>query len=217
MVNLEEPSLETTSGGLTPLRQFKGTLADYRFEDRETTDDDGKTRTYRVVMFDFVDLEVIKSTEPYPFPIASIQIGYSQTTETKYGRFAQSVKALLPDAVDLKPLKGKRQEWAVLKGATRARDEQGKWGEAEVDLWKVISIEGVEKVDIAEHVIDLADGKSEAAFNEAAFTDDVVRAHPEIVSLITERKLLSTYIDAGLLSRDAEGVLHRVKAKVEAK
>ena len=62
------PSLETRPFG-TPLRRFKANLKEYR---SEKVTPDGGGREYRRIFFDFIDLEVIESVEPYPFPIATL-------------------------------------------------------------------------------------------------------------------------------------------------
>ncbi|KKL04513.1 hypothetical protein LCGC14_2615330, partial [marine sediment metagenome] len=64
----EKMSMDRPTGGDTPLRRFRGVLDSLKLDQR--TSNDG--RTYAVALFNFKDLEVLESEEPFPFPIAII-------------------------------------------------------------------------------------------------------------------------------------------------
>jgi hypothetical protein len=143
---------------------------------------------------------------------------------------------------DIDNIVGKEQEWAMLPGTLRLplqdddgnpvmmEDDEGEpvldnqtgkprqaWGDVEDACWKVVALEGVgsvEEVDTAfmAHLIELADGKDERGFYEAAFADPQVTAKPDVVQSITDRKLLQPLLDANRLTRDAEGILHKGEA-----
>ncbi len=81
------PSLETRPFG-TPLRRFQGTLKEYKSE-KHTPQDGG--REYMVIVFDFTDVVVLESVEPYPFPIATLNVSYSTATETRWDALAKSI------------------------------------------------------------------------------------------------------------------------------
>lgn len=211
-----EPSLQTVPGGGTPLRKFEGVLQAFRFEDR-TFEGESGTRVYKVVMFDFVDLNVLRTEEPWPFPIATIQIGYSKTTETRWGRFAQSVRRLLPESVDLKPLLEQKQTWEMLPISIRQRNDETKaYDDVKVEAWQVVGIQGVTVEDLTDYLLDLADGKTENDFYQVALTDAKVMGNPGLVEEITNRRILPSYMALGLLTRDAEGVLHKAATQAKA-
>jgi len=181
--------------------------------------DEQTGREYMSVEFNFKDLEVIEATELYPFPIAQLRIGYSTSSSTRWGVFAKSCKRVLGPTADIDLLVGKKQEWAFQTGKVRTRVEQAGpdgavnqvWTDVEQDCWQVIAVEGVSPPeDLTSHIIDLADGKTEAAWNQALFADEKFRTRSDLVTDLTERKLLDALMLGGRLTRDAEGVLHKV-------
>lgn len=207
MVQDFKPSLDTTDVG-TPLRIFEGMLEKYESIPGR---DEQNQRDYMVIQFSFTDVEVIESTEPYPFPIAQIKVSYSTKTKTKWDALAKSVKTTLGPEASLDGLVGKRQQWAMQPATLRVMDDETKvWGDGQVDCWKVVKIEGVAPPeDLTDHIVGLADGKDEKAFNQAFLTDDKLRTRPDLITALTERKLVEPLITAGKLTRDAEGVLHK--------
>lgn len=204
-----KPSLEARPFG-TPLLRFKGTLKDYEVEDR-TADN----RTYKAVNFNFIDLEVIESTEPYPYPIAVISIGYNPNDGTKWAIFAKSIAKVFGHVPSIDDLVNKHQEWEYGDAKLRLPDEQGVWDTRDGKSWQLVSIDGVEggaarsPEDITPHVLDLLDGKTEQDFYQALYQDELVRKHPDIITSATERTLLSTLETAGKATRDDQGVWHR--------
>ena len=225
-----EISIDKPTGADTPLRHFKGTLAPDMELSEERTTKDG-SRKYVVLNFNFADLEVIESVEIYPFPIALITVGYappqSSRGGTKFEALAGSLRKLMPDQLDIDLLKGKRQEWKMEERSLRRglTDEEGNplmdgnqkqlWGNVPTLCWTVVAVEGLGSVEEADNnfnafLVDLAEGKTEPQFYEAALTNSKVTARPNIVEAITGRKLLDTLKEMGLLTRDAEGILHKV-------
>ena len=231
----EEISIKKPTGADTPLRHFKGTLApDEELSERRTTKDG--SRSYVVLNFKFKDLEVIESVEPFPFPIAQITVGYAppETSRggTKFEALASSLRKLMPDNPDINLLKGKHQEWKMEEKSLRRglTDEEGNpimdgnqkqiWGQVPTLCWTVVAIDGLGSVEDADaefnkFLVEMADGKTETQFYEAALTNSKVSARPNIVNAITDRKLLDTLKEMGLIERDAEGVMHALAAHPE--
>ena len=226
----EKPSVDRPSGGDTPLRHFKGVLDSYGMEQREF-----QGRKYSIVEFNFKDLDVIDSEEPYPFPIAIIRVGYAPPSQSRGGNkweaLAASVRKLSPANPDIDILIGKPQEWKrnpfrlrqalVDEDGQPVMEDDGKggqkqqWGDVDVPCWQVVSVDGLGSTQQADQdfdifLVELADGKADKDFYEAALTNSQVTARPSVVTAITDRKLLDTLIQAGKLSRDEEGVLHKV-------
>lgn len=175
-----------------------------------------QNRTFKLVNFNLIDVEVIESVEPYPFPIATITIGYNSNEGTKWGVFAKSIASVFGHVPSIDELLGKKQEWAYLDCELRLPDDNNIWANREAKAWQLVSIDGVEGasgepvVDVTERVLELVDGKSEQDFYQVLYTDEVVRGHPDIVTAATERKLLTTLMEAGKITRDTEGIYHKV-------
>ena len=225
----ERLSTAEPSGGFgTPLLRFKGVLTSCparKFTSYE--------RERIAVDFQFSDVEVLESSEPYPFPIAQISILYvnPQTSggQSEWASWCKAFRKIAggPDP-DREVLVGHKQEWALLPATLRRplTDEEGNplldgngkrvWGDVEDKAWQIVSVDGLGSVEQADadfdsFIVDLADGKTEPAFYEAALTNSKVTARPNIVTAITERKLLAVLIESGRLTRDTEGVLHKVE------
>lgn len=214
--------IPTETSGQSPLRHFKATCLTQEDPNNmgvkleERTGNDGST--YEVVVFKFKDVDVIDSITPYPFPTAALVISHSIKNETRWAALGESIRRLLgPDeGADAEVLAGKRQEWKMLPSPRRRpvdpNNFRGDWETIQEDMWQVIAVEGAEEAaaDLTAHLVAMADGKTDAQFHSAALEDEKVRLDPNTVSAITERTLLTALIASNLLSRDAEGVLHKV-------
>ena len=226
-----KPSLATPVGQ-SPLQEFNAILESWEAETREAQSDDPGTtpRKYQVITFNFKDLEVIKSTEPYPFPIAVLTIGYAPPTvsrgNTRWDALAGSIRKLTPDP-DLDQLVGKRQTWAMRPSTLRQAltDEDGTpkldgrlrplWGDVQQDAWQVTEVDGLGSTaesdeEFMDFLVGAADGKTPTDWYEALLGDQrVTKGRGDIVTAITERKILDTLLQAGKLTQDEEGVLHK--------
>ncbi len=205
------PSLETRAFG-TPLLHFKAMLKEYT---SDKIKDEGSGREYMVVKFNFTDLEVIASTDPYPFPVAVIEVGYSSTEKTKWDALAKSIKGLFGRTPALDEIVGKMQEWRFADCKLRTKDEEdGQWKDLPGQAWQVISLDGIAgaaetAMDINDHILDLLDGKTETDFNQLIFTDPKVRGHADIIEAHTNRELLPSLAKAERAYRDDDGVWHK--------
>ncbi len=211
--------LSTDSPG-NPLQEFKGTLKGIRQEEYTSQGENAKTRLR--VHFDFIDVEVIKSLEPYPFPITTISVGYAdpKASNSETNRWAHLSKTLRkgtqgacqPSEV-LDFIVGKSQVWALATLPLRLPDDDGNWADRDTECWTLKSIDGVDQdsdEDIMGYLADLADGKDDAGFNEALFKDTKVKTHPKIIESATDRSLLPALEAAKLVTRDDDGVWHKV-------
>jgi len=222
-----KPSMDRPTGGDTPLREFIGILDSYKAEERKGNDGS----SYTTIHFNFKELEVLDTVEPFPFPIAVINIGYkppkASRSGTKWDALSGSLRKLSPANPDIDLLVGKKQQWKMIEIPLRGimRDEGGQevvdangkqvWGEVPTLCWAIVSVDGLGSVeqkdkDFNTFLVDLADGKTEPQFYSAALTNSEVTARPNIVEAITDRKLLATLIEMGKLERDVEGILHKV-------
>lgn len=207
MVQDFKPTFDTQS--LSPLRRFKGVLEKYEGIPGK---DQTTGREYMSVEFSFSDLEVLESTELYPFPIAQIRIGYSRSANTRWDALGKSMRALSGPQAEPDALVGKRQEWAMLPGKLRVLNQETQvWEDAMQDCWQVVSVEGLAPPeDLTDYIVGMADGKSEQQFNQLFLQDAKLRERSDLITALTERKLLEPLLLGNRLSRDAEGVLHKV-------
>lgn len=208
----QSDSFSTETSGLSPLRRFKSILQSIKKETRM-----GNRGPYDVAIFSFTDVEVLESTEPYPFPTAQLQISHSTRTETRWAAFADSIRRLFgeEEGATTDPLVGKKQEWAMLPAPTRRpvdlNEPQGDWETQDTDCWQVVSVEGAAEAaaDLSAHILELLDGVPEAKSSEVLLADKQVMASPDTINAITGRALLPALLASGALMRDEEGVLHK--------
>ncbi len=206
------PSIAEATGS-TPLRRFRGKLQGTGM--REHTFE-GRDKPTRYIQFAFTDLLVMETDSPYPYPIGTIEVTYtdpaSSRGQTKWEALAASIRLLLPPGTPLvldEVLVGKDQEWALLPAKLRVQVE-GKWQTAEDEAWQVVSLQGAAAAtDITPHVLDLLDGQTDAGFHEALYADALVKSHPKVVEAVTNRTLLTSLSEAGKCWRDDGGVWHK--------
>ena len=182
----------------------------------------GGGNEYMSIVFNFVDLVVIDSVEPYPFPIATLSISYSTSVETRWDALASSIKRVYDSTPALEELVGKVQEWAYLPVKLRKRLDDGSWVTVDDEAWQLVSIEGVgagvsmgmaanpaPTFDVDAHILNILEGKNEQEFYQAFYQDVEIRKHPDLITAATERKLLTTLEEAGRIERDPQGIYHR--------
>lgn len=212
-----KPSIEPASDNRSPLVEFSGILKEYLGEERS-----GNRGTYMVVKFNFTDVQVIESTEPYPFPIAVLELPYNKNRETRWDVFSISAKKVIgTNEIDL--LVGKRQTWrygsCMLrgplyddKGESIKENGREKWGSLPGNAWQIVSAEGFSANgsggDLTQKLADLAKGKTDSEFYAALFQSSDLKnlsGFSEAVSMAQERRLLETLAAGGLISKTAEG------------
>ncbi len=100
-------------------------------------------------------------------------------------------------------------------------DSDSKWHDETVLAWTVAEVEGVTSetasppatpsFSLQAYVLNLADGKDEAGFYQAAMDDSKVLSNPGLVAQLSDRVFLSQMVQLGQLSQDEKGVIHLVK------
>lgn len=117
----QERFIPSTRAPGNPLKRFKGILKEFRSVSGEASG-----RKWTNIEFDFTEVEVIESVEPYLFPIATITIKYSKPSDrgrpgqgNKWEVFSASQRKLLGIEASIEVLEGKMQEWAMLDGVLR--------------------------------------------------------------------------------------------------
>ena len=213
----------------TPLKKFTGTLKELpRLVKNEQND-------RQRAVFDFTDVIVIESDEPYPFPIVTIEIGYSPEGKNNgWDVFKNSMYKLFNDteySTMFERLVGKEQTWwygdcEIRRPASEAegedKDANGKdiWKLRPSKAWQITWLEGAESATQAagkplnEALVDLLDGKTDSDFYAAMFSDQSLRAYgteyTKAVEAAAQRKLVEGLVTLGLVTQDADGIYHKV-------
>ncbi len=213
-----EPSVSEPTGQ-SPLREFEGVLVEIGHDDREY-----EGRKTRDIEFDFTDLNVIDAIEVYAFQTTKISVRYADPSRsrgaTAWAALSSSVRGLLGVGTPISGLVGKKQTWKFMPCVLRQRSDEGVWSDQPGEAWRVIKVEGVgtgtrteAEGDTQTMLVELADGKTDKQFNEAALAHTRVRADSAITSAVVEREVLPDLEKQGLISKDDEGVWHKVEGK----
>lgn len=220
-------------GGGTPLRRFKGKLADYNTE--PATGYDGT----RVNLMFGPDIEVLQSTEPYNLPTAVINLGLSNKKRSKWGYFSDSLAKFLPAEEDLKDCVGKVVGLVFTDGlddrpspedtkiwnrdeGIKARSAQGLAGE-ELEALGVVYPDGMVPTPVfivyelegaavaeggavessADKLLKVLIGNTRAEFNKEALK---LKPTPELQRAIIDKSFITGMVAAGKAHEDANGV-----------
>lgn len=185
----------------TPLRDFSGVLDSYYPDDR-------KFGTF--VVLSFKDVEVIKSDEPYNFPIAQVAIKLSGTKNSAWGIFAESLAVFLKEEEDFKDCVGRRMGLRMEIGHVYGKDR-----ESQEDMvgnpWTVYELEGAAASGIvlptaADRALELLIGKTRAEFNKAAYADPIIRKDTALQRAITDKSFINSQLQLGKVVEDENGV-----------
>lgn len=191
----------------TPLTDFRGRLVDFDIDTRFS-------RT--TVQLKFTDVEVIESREPYNFPVAQIDIRYSDRKRSKWGIYQKSIKDLLAGAPITKfqplfdqHLVDKMQRMTLTPGHDLGFKDRETGEDVIVDAWTLTELEGAgvteqTPLDIA---LDLANGKTVPEFNTAALKNPGIKG-TAIQTDILNNTFIQRMLDEGLLTEDKDGILH---------
>jgi hypothetical protein len=137
-----------TGGFRSPLRHFRGKLDSITgsMVQRGTM-----TQARLEVLYNFSDVEVFSSTEPYPFPIAQIAVMHSNREKSMTGVLGRSMDKVINAGLDENLpqekaknqdfLIGKVQEWRVTPGHMMWDREKGV--ETARECWEVVYVEGM--------------------------------------------------------------------------
>jgi hypothetical protein len=204
----------------SPLVRFSGVLKEWKQDIREATETNSRTSVG--VKFDFTDVTVIESTEPYNFPIASLRIPYSDRAGTAWAEFTKSLRALVPmevlmgSAEPLDVLNGKVQEWYYAPVKLRRPGKEGdpdekEWKLRDAKAWTLVSCEGYGVAGGAGNIMDAIvefigkDGKKDAEIYQWLYTDQTLKGMGGFSSAIeaaAERTLLSGLVTGGKLKEE---------------
>lgn len=206
------PSLADPKDNRSPLVRFRGVLKEYKTEQNQATEN---RRASTRIVFNFTDVEVIESTDPYPFPIATISLTYSERADTIWDAWRKSVVKLVPSR-DINELVGKQQEWHFTTAKVRRQNtekEGSPWEVMDADAWQIVALEGVSAAgagaNLTQTLIELAVGKTDEQFYQELFTRADLKKLPgfgDAIEQASNRTLLSNFETAKMLKKEVTGV-----------
>jgi hypothetical protein len=197
----------------TPLRKFRGKLDSYAPEPASGYEG------WRVNL-NFSNVEVLQSTEPYPYPVAVINIGLSNRKRSKWGYFAQSLAALIPETEDIKDQVGKTLGMVFCDGQEGRPEPKPIYnreagGEVPTPVWVVFEVEGrtaetASGKSVQDIAMEILNGKTLAQFNQEILQRPEVRANPDFQRSILDKSFVTALVQTGQFTVDENGVYHRV-------
>ena len=228
-----------TGGFRTPLRWFRGKLDSITGAMVQR----GNMPQARLeVSYNFSDVEVFESTEPYPFPVAQVSLMHSTRAKSGMGALGASMDKILNVGLDENTpqqqaknqdfLIGKVQEWRITGGHLMPdRDGAGNWTEVPREAWEVVYVEGIGGTPHSgvaqpataqptpqpttgetpiQRAINLLDGKTQQQWNNMVFQDLAVKGDTGLINNIITGQFLPPLEEAGIVTKDADGVYHKV-------
>jgi hypothetical protein len=203
---------DATEGRTPPVLHFKGTLADITDEVRPQRRDENKTSNWLV--FDFNNLNVIESSEPFNFPTYRIEILELNIPNSQWEAMKKSIR----DCGYSGPIDGLigrnniEMQWGT---ATLSLPKDGGGFEnRDGSCWLFRSIEGVENTsgELLQWVIDHVDGKTEEQFKIEFTADATLRTktnYAQTLSQVMNSSLLGGLVAAGSLTVGTDGIYHK--------
>lgn len=214
----------------TPLREFTGTLESITGDMVQR----GRMAQPRLeVLYNFVDIEVIDTTEPYISPVAQISIMQSTRERSLMGVFGASVDRFinvdskgnplpdeLPDGTPNPNLKshgyliGKVLHIKVTGGHMMWDGNRGE--ETPREAWELVGMEalpgGAAEVspglNATQEALRVLDGKTEQQWHQVVFNNPAVKADEKVRSSILNRTFLDPLEADGVITKDDNGVYH---------
>ena len=133
----------------TPLRDFWGKISSITGEMRT-----GTRGAFAVALYNYDEVEVIESNEPYTSPIAQLEVPVSTRAKSGMGYLGKSIdnviNAGLP--IDAPQAQAKNQDYIIGKMChmkftpghlVPSRDDTtGQWGEKSTECWELLEIRG---------------------------------------------------------------------------
>lgn len=137
-----------TGGFRSPLQHFRGKLGSIT---GSMVQRGSMPQAKLEVNYNFDEIEVFKSAEPYSFPIAQISMMHSNRVKSNMGVLGISIDKIINAGLDENApqeqaknqdfLIGKVQEWKMTPGHMMWNQDEGK--ETPRECWEVVFVEGV--------------------------------------------------------------------------
>jgi len=214
----------------TPLRDFWGNLTSITGEMRS-----GQRGAFAVSLYNFGEVEVLLSTEPYTSPVAQLEIPVSKSAKSKMGYWGDSIDNLINPGIDKSVpqnapnikgqgyLIGKRLHVALTPGHPIGfrDDATGRWEDRPQDCWNLLEVQGEgtptkagpspsavgsTAVDATTLALSMLNGKTLQQWHQEVFGNSTVKTDTKLINLIISGQFISGLEGAGKVSKDANGV-----------
>lgn len=209
-------------GERIPVQRFRGKLLSHVPGTRPPFQG-GSGKETNFMGFNFGELTIIETTEPWTLPTLEIQINYSEWEGSPWKLFAKSMRDLVPleayaaSQDPLSILDGKIQEWYKMPYQGRVQDPETKaWVTGTQLAWVIAGIEGFGGASgpgLMDLIVDYADGKTAQQVKDAIYNTSEWRGmqqYSAAVEAAASNSLLVTLCNQGKLSQDVTGVYHKV-------
>lgn len=208
-----------TNDSFTPaVTEFKGTLGVIETLQRPPNPLYPNSKAQMRLKYDFTDIEVIESKEPFEFPIFSFEITYTpKMTASAFGAMVESLSEIVPPEGRSNPrfVEGLRCHMRWGETMLRSPGPDGKWGVNPGFAWKFVGIEGYtadEGPSLNELVLDMLVGETETSFQQAYYGEPALQTkagYNEMTQKLAEGELIQEFEESGLIKRDEEGIFER--------
>jgi len=190
------------TGGL-PVTEFKGTLHDARSEFNQE-------RSRYQVALEFTDCDIIKTTIPWNYPTLTITMNHSVRRNSGIGLLSQSIQRIAGAETTVRDMVGKRLHMDRSTVFNFGENDDGT--PRNYAMWELREVigEGIGGVSVnpIDRALSILDGKRMPEFNSLALADPVLKAHPEITSMILSENFVTGLIAGGRATVDSDGVHH---------
>lgn len=204
-----------TNDSFTPVvTEFKGTVGTIETLQRPPNPLYPNSKAQMRLKYNFTDIEVIESKEPFEFPIFSFEVTYTpKMTASAFGALVDSVSEIVPPEARGNPRFIEGLQVHMKWSETLLRGQQdGKWDDYPGFAWKFVGVEGFtaeEGPSLNERVLKLMVGESETTFQQAYYGETALQTLPgynEMTQKLAEGTLFSEFEESGLIKRDEEGL-----------
>lgn len=210
----------------TPLREFKGKLESITGS-MEQRGNSPQARLY--VLYNFADMEVMESTEPYPFPVAQIEIPHSSRDRSLMGVFGASVDKIINAGADENATQDQVKGQDYLVGKTLQMKmtpghmmwDAAKGEETPRDCWELVGIEGKGSTSApaaataqptgavasnTQKALDILEDKTLQQWHQEVFS--VIKGDTELSQSIISGEFLPPLEALGMVTKDENGIYH---------
>ena len=184
------------------------------------------------VVFNFTDVTVIESDEPYPFPIATVEVPYNpEGKNNSWDVWKRSMYAVFGDQnydTMFERLADKEQEWWYGDCEIRRPGDEGSgeddasvrsnWKLRPSKAWQIVQLEGAGGAattsgkTLNEAAVELLVGKTREQFQAAVFSPEgnSLKAYGaeynKLVEQLSQQQYLPALVALGMVTVDENGV-----------
>lgn len=201
----------------TPLQDFWGVLDSCPMDIRQVRDKG--TATYVTLNFSLdPNVDIIKSTEPYPYPIAQISMPLNKRRTSLWTILSDSATKLIGDNEDIGSLFGSKLHMRL---TPHMLWDQGQGKEVPRDCFEVVEIIRVGATPGAipsttgtsptDRALDLLEGcATEQDWNQRVFQDAMVKGDMELLTSIINKTFFPAMEESGRVIKDGSGMYRKV-------